>query len=354
MSDALDDQTIFGRYDASGMAGRVGRVATQLREGWAQTRRLTLPAPYREATAVIVLGMGGSAVGADLVRGVFADRLRVPLVVVRDYRLPAFAGPSTLVVASSHSGATEETLAGAAEALERRCPVAVITSGGPLAETATRDALPLLRFEPESQPRAAVGWSVALLAGLLERAGHLALADVEIEAAAEQAERRHAACAPGVSTAANEAKQLAWSLVERLPVVVGGGHLAPVARRWKTQLNENAKSWAIADELPEATHNTVAGILQPDSLREHLFAVVLASPDDHPRTALRGELLAALLGEAGTAHARVAIEGSGPLAQAFDAIILGDLVSVYLARLYGLDPTPVEAIDAVKRRLAEA
>jgi glucose/mannose-6-phosphate isomerase len=137
-----------------------------------------------------------------------------------------------------------------------------------------------------------------------------------------------------------------------MPVIIGAGHLAPVARRWKTQFNENAKSWAAWDELPEATHNTLAGLLQPDNVREHLFAVLLASGEDHPRTALRREVLASLLGESATPHLQVDVRGKGRLAEAFDAIVLGDLVSVYLACLYGLDPTPVMAIQALKERLA--
>lgn len=352
MSGALDDPAILERYDASGMAGRVGHLPAQIRAAWAQTRRLTLPAPYRAANAVAVLGMGGSAIGADIVRGVFADRLRVPLMVVRDYALPAFAGPSTLVVAASHSGATEETLAATSEALERRCPVAVIAAGGVLAERAGSELLPFLRFEGELQPRAAIGWSTILVAGLLERAGLVDTTDAEIEEAAIRAEERFAACAAPVATEQNPAKRLAWSLLDRVPVVLGAGHLAPVARRWKTQFNENGKSWAAWDELPEATHNTIAGLQQPETVREHLFVILLASPDDHPRTALRRELSAGLFGAAETAQSRVDVVGVGKLAQAFDAIVLGDLASVYLACLYGLDPTPVRAIEAVKERLA--
>lgn len=353
MTGALDDPAVLRRYDPSGMAGRVGGLAEQIRSAWTQTRRLTLPAPYRLAESVAVAGMGGSAIGADLVRGIFAERLSVPITVVRDYMLPAFVGRSTLFVASSHSGATEETVACARQALERGCPVAVVAAGGPLVELAMAETLPLLRFPPEPQPRVALGWSVVLLAGLLERAGYLELGDDEVDEAAERAEQRFASCAPDVPTERNEAKRLAWSLLDRLPIVIAAGHLAPVARRWKTQLNENGKTWAAWDELPEATHNTVAGLLRPDTLREHLFVVFLASPADHARTALGRDLLGGLLGEAGTSHADVAVEGSGRLAQAFDAIVMGDLVSVYLACLYGLDPTPVEAIAALKERLAE-
>jgi glucose/mannose-6-phosphate isomerase len=358
MAGTLDDPAVLAQFDASGMAARVGELGSQLREGWAHTRRVTLPPAYREATSIALLGMGGSAIAGDLVRGIFADRLSVPLVVVRDYTLPAFSGPSTLVVASSHSGATEETIAATNEALARGCPLAVITTGGPLAELADRDALPLLRFEPEPQPRLAVGWGVALLAGLLERAGLLAAGEGAIDAefadAASRADRRFALCAASVPTEGNPAKQLAWTLLDRIPVVIGAGHLVPVARRWKTQFNENAKSWAAWDELPEATHNTIAGLAEPEIAGEHLFGVFLASPDDHPRTRLRRNAFAALLDAVGTPHAEVGVEGAGALAQAFDGIVLGDLASVYLAVLYGIDPTPVAAIQVLKERMAGA
>jgi glucose/mannose-6-phosphate isomerase len=351
---ALDDLALLRRWDASGMAGRVGELPRQIRDGWAQTRRLTLPQAYRDATEIVVLGLGGSAIGADLVRTVFADRLRAPMLVVRDYDVPAFVRPSTLVVASSHSGATEETVSATDQALARGSSLAVIATGGPLVERATTDALPLLRFDPEPQPRLAVGWGVVLLAGLLERAGLMELSDDEVEEAASRAEQRYAGCAPDVPTERNAAKQLAFAAVDRLAVVVGSGHLSAVARRWKTQLNENAKSWAAFDEMPEATHNTVAGLREPDTLREHLFVALLGSADYHPRNTVRLELLGDLLEQAETPATHVEAEGRGRLAQAFDLIVLGDLVSVYLACLYGLDPTPVDVIVKVKERLSGA
>jgi glucose/mannose-6-phosphate isomerase len=352
VSAALDDLTLLRRWDASGMAARVGELPRQIRDGWSQTRRLTVPQPYRDASGVVVLGMGGSAIGADLVRGVFADRLRVPLQVIRDYDLPAFAGPTTFVVASSHSGATEETVSAANQALERGCPLAVIATGGPLVDRATADALPLLRFDPEPQPRLAVGWGVVLLAGLLERCGFMEVTDDEVEEAAQRAAQRYAACSPDVPTERNLAKQLAFAAVDRLSIVVGSGHLSAVARRWKTQMNENAKSWAAWDELPEGTHNTVAGLREPDTLREHLFVALLASSNDHPRNRLRRELLGDLLEQASTPATHIEAEGRGRLAQAFDLVVLGDLLSIYLAVLYGVDPTPVDVIATVKGRLS--
>src|SRR3990170_2440822 len=300
----LDDAVALAGFDRSGMLEAIASLPAQLRDGWARTRGLTLPAEHRGAHSVAVLGMGGSAIAGDLVRGVFAERLRVPLITIRDYELPAFAGPGTLVVASSYSGATEETIAALTTALERKCPVAIITTGGPL-----------------------------------------------LEAAGRAAEAAVAANMPAVPTESNAAKQLAWSVVGRLPIVEAAGFLAPVARRWKTQLNENGKTSASWEELPEATHNAVVGYAEPEPLREHLFVVFLASPDDHPQNALRAAVSAELLASSQIGHQVVPVAGQGRLAQACHAIVLGDFVSAYLAVLYGLDPTPVEAIATVRARL---
>src|SRR5262249_10084117 len=158
------------------------------------------------------------------------------------YELPAWVGPSTLVVAVSHSGATEETIAALSTALERRCPVAAITTGGPIGDVAARVDLPRLTFPNETPPRAALGYTLMLLAGLLERAGFLELAEAEVEGAIAAANGVATSCAPEVAARSNLAKQLAWSLLDRLPVIEGSGFMAAVARRWKTQLNENSNS----------------------------------------------------------------------------------------------------------------
>jgi glucose/mannose-6-phosphate isomerase len=298
--------------------------------------------------------MGGSAIGGDLVAGIWSDRLRVPLTVVRGYDLPAWVSPTTLVIASSNSGNTEETLSALGTALQRKAPVVAIATGGALATAAGRASLPLLSFPRTGMPRAAVGYSVGLTAGLLERAGHLDLADDEVEAAAAAAAKAVAAYGPEVPTSANRAKQLAWSLLDRFPIVEAAGFLTPVARRWKTQLNENGKTSAAWEELPEATHNTVVGYPHPEDVRDHLYVVFLASSADHPRNRVRAALSIAALDDESIANDRVVFEDRGRLAQAMHAIVLGDYVSTYLAVLYGADPTPIEVLDRIKEALAAA
>jgi glucose/mannose-6-phosphate isomerase len=348
----LDDPAALARLDRSDMLGAVAALPAGLADGWLRTRGLTLPAAHREATSVVVLGMGGSAIAGDVARAVFADRLTRPLTVVRDYELPAFVGPQTLVIASSFSGATEETIAALATALERRCPVIVVTTGGPILEVARRAELPHVAFEGGGQPRAALGSSLALLAGLLERAGMLRLGDKEIGEAVAAAEAMVAASGPEIPLEANAAKRLAWESVDRSPTVEAAGWLSPVARRWKTQINENAKSGASWEELPEATHNAVVGYREPESLSDRQLVIFLASPDDHPRNRRRAELSGELLTAVGIDHREVTLPAGSRLAQALAGVVLGDYMSVYLSLLYGHDPTPVEAISHLKARLA--
>lgn len=350
----LDDLGAMRRFDQAGMLEAIGGIPEQMTNAWQLTRALRLPASHQGLRSVALLGMGGSAIGGDLVRGVFADRLKAPLIVVRDYELPAWVDRETLVVASSYSGATEETISALSTALERRCPVAVISTGGPLRDVARKAGLPLLEFPGEGQPRAAVGYALTLLAGLLERTGLLGLSDEEVRAAVAAAAAAVQACGPATPSEMNPAKQLAWTLVDRLPVIEASGPLVAVARRWKTQLNENGKTMAVTEELPEATHNTVVGYAQPESIRDHLYVVFLASPSEHPRSRLRASLSAELLGAGQIGHQVLPVAGEGHFQQAVSGIVLGDYVSTYLAFLYGLDPSPVEAIAYVKGRMSLA
>jgi glucose/mannose-6-phosphate isomerase len=350
----LDDLDALRRLDRGDMLAAAASLPGQVRDAWAISRTLSLPETHREVASVAVLGMGGSAIGGDLVRAIWSDRLRVPVEVVRGYDLPAWVGPSTLVVASSYSGATEETISAFGAAAARRAPAVIISTGGTLLDVARRAGLPHLAFPGGGQPRASVGYAITLLAGLVERAGLLDLSDAEVEAAARSGDVRVEASAAGVPTADNEAKRLAWTIVDRLPVIEASGLLGAVARRWKTQLNENGKTSAAWEELPEATHNAVVGYPQPDTLKDHLLVLFLEGDQDHERNALRARLSRELLDAAGIAHEVVRVTGEGRFGQALDAIVRGDFASIYLAALYGVDPTPVESISMLKAALALA
>ncbi|MEP7158746.1 MAG: bifunctional phosphoglucose/phosphomannose isomerase [Chloroflexota bacterium] len=348
----LDDVIAVARRDPGRMLDKIGRFGDQLDSGWKLSRALQLPERFNGAKAVAVLGMGGSAVCADIVRATFSDRVRVPIVSVRDYELPAWVDGDTLVIAISHSGATEETITALGTALEARRPVAVITTGGPIGEVAARVNLPRLVYLNETPPRASLGYTMSLLAGLLERNGMLDLTETEVAAAAEATRVVARASGAELETSSNMAKQLAWSLLDRWPIVEGAGFLAAVARRWKTQLNENSNSIATAEELPEATHNTVVGYEQPETLRDHQFYVYLESTLDNPRNRRRARLSKDMLDTFGTTHQNVLFDQDSRLSQACAAIALGDYVSFYLALLYGVDPSATPALTLVKDTMA--
>ncbi len=348
----LDDAAAVARADSGGMLGLVSELSDQVAAGWRISRELQLP--WGAPRAVAVLGMGGSAISGDLVKEIWSDRISVPVEALRGYDLPAWVGPETLVVASSKSGDTEETLRQLETALSRRCPVVCVTTGGALRRVAQAARLPLAVFPDRGAPRASVGWSLGIVAGILERAGVLALDETEIDAAVASGRAMDERCGPDVPTTENPAKQLAWSLVDRFVIISGSGFLAPVARRWKSQLNENGKTLAVFEELPEATHNTVVGFEQPETLRDHLGVVLLKSSLEHPRNALRAQLVGDLLETGHIWHTSVETEGEGRLGHALAGMIVGDYVSVYLAFMYAVDPTPIDVINHIKEQLALA
>ncbi|HEV7199915.1 MAG TPA: bifunctional phosphoglucose/phosphomannose isomerase [Candidatus Limnocylindria bacterium] len=349
----LDAPAVIARIDREDMLGRVRGLPRQLAGARQAAAGLALTDRHRDVDLVVVLGMGGSAIGADLVAAAAGDRLRVPLLVQRDYHLPTGLGERTLVVAASHSGDTIETITAAAEARERNLPLVVIAAGGTLGRLAEADGTPWLRYEQPGQPRAALGWSVGLLHELLVAAGLLTDPDPlgpTVALLDEIMER----LGPGVDTDANPAKQLAWSILGRVPVVYGAGIMAPVARRWKTQFNENAKSWATYEPMPEANHNAIEGSLNPRELADAPFVIEVRDPTESDAIAARYRVVEELLGERATNRATIWAEGPSPLARVMSAVAWGDLVSVYLAILYQTDPTPVTLLAMLKERLARS
>jgi glucose/mannose-6-phosphate isomerase len=349
----LDDPAVIKRIDVSDMLGRVRELPRQLAQARRVAGSVDLDQRYRDVDQVLVLAMGGSAIGADLVAGLAGDRLRVPLIVHRDYGLPGWAGERTLVVAASHSGDTVETLSGAAEARRRSLPLVVVSTGGALGRQAESQGTPYLHYEQAGQPRAAIGFGLGLLHELLVRADLLSDPDPigpAVAALEEMLERN----APSVETDANPAKQLAWAMFGRIPIIFGAGALAAVAHRWKTQMNENAKAWGVFEPMPEANHNAIEGTLNPRELSDALYVVEIRDPDEPEHIAARYRVVEELLGERATNRSVYQAQGPSPLARTLDAVAMGDLVSVYLAILYQTDPTPVTLLAMLKERLARS
>jgi len=294
-----------------------------------------------EAAGVMVCGMGGSAIGGDLAAAALGDRLTRPLLVVRGYELPSWVTPEWTVLCSSYSGNTEETLAcfAAAEALGARRIVA--STGGELVDEARAAGVPVVGLPGIFQPRAAVAYMFAVAAEVAALAGAAPRIHTEIDAAAAflvgEAEGLQA-----------RAAEIAAQLDGSFPIVYGADLTAPVARRWKTEVNENAKLPAFFAEIPEADHNELSGWAAAE---ERLSAVLLEDADQHPRERHRFELTAAAVAAEGAAAVRVETAGETRVARLLWATMLGDLVSLELAAARGVDPLPVEAIERFKQAM---
>lgn len=349
----LDDPATRKRIDPEDMLGRVMDLPRQLSEARRLGATLRLDDRHTDVDHVVVLAMGGSAIGAELVAAVAGERLRVPLLVHRDYGLPAGIGPRTLVIAASHSGETAETLSGLRAARERDLPLAIITTGGGMGAAAGEAGIPLLRYRLAGQPRAAIGFGIGLMHEVLSRAGLIVDPD-PVGPAAAALEELLERTGPAVDTEANPAKQLAWSIFGRIPVIYGHGAMAPVAHRWKTQMNENAKAWASWEAMPEANHNAIEGSLNPRELSDALHVIQLRDRGEPEAIAERYRVVEELLGERATSRSEIWAEGPSALARVLSTVAYGDLVSVYLAILYQTDPTPVTLLAMLKERLARA
>jgi glucose/mannose-6-phosphate isomerase len=300
---------------------------------------------------VIVAGMGGSAVGGRLAAGAIGQRLHRPLIVTDGYALPGWAGPDTLVLCSSYSGTTEETLAAYDDAAERGAPRIVATTGGPLAERARRDGVPVIPVPGGFQPRAAVGYSLVSALEVAALCGAAPSLRDEVEAAASLAEQLAGEWGPDAAED-NEAKALARRLHGTVPVIAGAELAAPAAYRWKCQINENAGQPAFASALPEMDHNEAVG--WPAAAGFGRFsAVFLEDPGNHPRNRLRSELTAGQAAAGATVVERVTARGETATERLVSLILLGDLVSLYLAVLRGEDPAAIPPIDQLKAALAE-
>jgi len=346
--DAPDD---FVKLDPQGMLVCIGELPQQCEDGWEQVQDIELPQEYREIDQVVTLGMGGSAIGGDLLRALLIRECPVPIIVHRDYNLPTFVGQRTLVIACSYSGNTEETLACFESAVRSRARVVSITTDGELERRSRERGLPLLSYHYESQPRAALGYSLMFPLGIMQRLGFIRDKSADVAEAVAVMRQWQPEIKESVPSADNPAKSLASRLYQRLPVVYGAEHLSEVARRWKGQFNENSKSWGVFDVLPELNHNTVVGYPLPSGLPQVAYVVGLTSKSYHPRVRLRFDITRELLEQHGFAWETVEARGRSPLAQVLSTIHFGDYVSYYLAMLYEVDPWSIGSIEFVKARL---
>ncbi len=338
--------------DRLGLVAATARTAQDIDAARGAASAVDFPFPAAAVRDVAICGMGGSAIAGDLVTGAYADRLRRPVCVIRDYGLPGWVGEDTLVLLSSYSGNTEETLTCAMDAIDRGALVVAVSSGGKLRDFYGAQGVPVIPAPPGLQPRAALVHLLVPQVVTLGRLGVIPDPSADLDAARAAAGAAAATYGPDSPQDENPAKQLAAALNGTVPLVYGAESTAAVAYRWKCQLNENAKIPAFWAALPELDHNEIVGFEGMGQLGRQVAVVMLREPRQHRQVERRFEFTRDLIEPSVRAVYSVVGEGEGRLARVLDLVLLGDYVSLYLALLQGVDPGPVDIIERLKDRLA--
>jgi glucose/mannose-6-phosphate isomerase len=352
----LDDLARFRELDTQNMRAHLDSLPSQLEAAFAHGQTLPLPASFKRADRIVIAGMGTSAQAGEMLAALVADTCNVPIIVNRGYDLPAYAdGQRTLVIGVSHSGTDEESLAALELADNRGTQIVAITTGGAMAEHMARAGAPAWTYQSDAPARAALGWTFGLLLALINRLGLVRDLSGDVAEAVEVMRGRIPILGIDGPVVKNPAKRLAGQLIGRVPIIHGAGIMVPVARRWKTQLNENAKTVAQWEEMPEMDHNTVQGTEFPPPLMTKVAVIFLSAPQpEGSRLAARLKVTQTIYLQQGLAPDTIKARGSSPLAQMMSNVQFGDYVSYYTAMAYGVDPTPVPCIADLKDKLAAA
>lgn len=341
------DAAAVAAVDSAGLLGDILAMPDHISDAmWRAESAMLAPA---ETECMIVCGMGGSAIGADLAAAVAGQDAERPIVTLRGYELPSWVDERHSVVLSSYSGSTEETLACFEQARATGAGLYVISSGGPISEAAHAAGIPLIGLPGIFQPRAAVAYGVVSVLEIAIANGIVpAAVRKDLDAAAGLL--RELGAEWGVEAEDSAAKRLAREAFGRLPVIYGAGLTEPVAYRWKCQINENAKRPAWSATLPEANHNEICGWQGATEVTEHA-AWFLADSGQHPRIAERIRIESEIASGHRARAETIASAGESRAERLFSLVLLGDLVSLYLAVLHGVDPTPVPLIEDLKDQL---
>jgi glucose/mannose-6-phosphate isomerase len=308
---------------------------------------------YPKPNSIIVAGMGGSGIGGDLLKDWARNRTTVPIEVNREYQLPAYAGKRTLVLITSYSGDTEESLGAFLDALKRKCMIYCVSSGGALLENAERLKVPYLRVPGGMPPRAALPYLFVPLLKCMEKMGLVSGASEELSEALQLLEKISKDNSLEKPAKENFSKTLALNIGQTAPVVYGFGFYRSVAQRFKQQFNENSKVPAKWEVFSELNHNEIVGWERAGELGKCFSAIFIRDKEEPTEIHSRIEITKELVGKAGLELFEVPAQGKSPLAKMLSTICIGDFTSIYLALLHSVDPTPVKTINYLKDTLKE-
>ncbi|MGB9609211.1 MAG: bifunctional phosphoglucose/phosphomannose isomerase [Minisyncoccia bacterium] len=346
----LDDLQLIKKLDREKMVDFIVDLPKQCLKAYQSNQKIGPPYPTSEIKNLIVCGLGGSAIGGDLIKSIIVDYLSTPLFVIRDYRLPNYVQENSLVILVSYSGQTVETLSCAQDALKRKSKVIVLASGGDLKKIAQKNHWPIFEIDYQSQPRAALAWLTMPVLAILEKLNLINLENFKIEESLKLLDQFNQSFYPNILTEKNIAKYLAYFCFDHFPVIVASEKFSAAARRWKNQFNENSKNFAFWETLPENLHNTIEGDL-PRRLKDEIVFLFFDSSLDESKLCQSAKIWQKLLDQENIRWEAVPSFGNNLFLANFAYVLLGDWVSFYLAILNQVDPTPVEKIKWLKSQL---
>lgn len=356
--EILDREEEVGKIDRSDMLSVVGQIPEMILQAERFSAGVSLPNPtivgkLKKVGRVMVVGMGGSAIAGDIAADLFFKRARVPILTNRNYILPEFAGPETLLFALSYSGETEEVLSAVREAGRRGVAVVCITSGGKLKEIAESKRYPRFLVPSGYQPRAALPFLLIPLIVGLGKMEIVPSVSEEIKETIALLQKLREEYGPQRPTRSNQVKQMSKKLIGKIPLIFGSaGTTGAAALRLKTQFNENSKVTAIMSLFPELSHNEMVNLSTLKREGHDFFWILFRDEGDHERVKKRIEITKSLLGRQLGGVSEIVSQGKSQLARIMSLVLFGDYLSVYLAILRGIDPTPVEIISRLKKELA--
>lgn len=351
----LDSIAQIKNLDKGQMLASIEALADQCRQAGRDLQGVSVPRVYSQVKNIVVAGMGGSAIGAHIMDALYSNELKAPLEIINDYHLPAYVDKNTLVVLSSYSGSTEETLSCLDEAQKTGAKILIMTAGKDLAKFKKDKKLPgylfTPRFNPCGSPRMGLGYSLCGLLILFGKMGLIKFDEFEARKAIKVVEKYNRALGVYKKITDNRAKQLAEKMRDKIPFYFSSPPLAGSIHTAANQLNENAKvfgGWAL---LPEINHHLMEGLVFPPAIKKDLILVFFESVSDEPKIRKRFALTRQVAEKREVETVSYMLQEKTRLGQAFELLVLGSYTSFYLAMLYNIDPTPIPMVDWFKKNM---
>ncbi len=351
----LDSIDKIKQIDKSNLINSIYNLSDQLRQAWEEINSLKINSDYSEVQNIVVAGMGGSALGGRVVDAFLFDKIRVPIEIITDFRLPNYVNSKTLVILSSYSGGTAETISAYYEASKKNAKIFGLTTGGRLAEVFKNDRIDSYVFNPfnnpSGQPRMSLGYSIGGILAILAKHSFITFAKDEIDGVITFLQQKTKDYAIEISENENLAKKFAQKLYNKSVALISAEHLLGVSHAFKNQLNENAKTLSFLFDLPELNHHLLEGLSKPAQMRQYLSFVLVISKNFSEDLQKVTQVTKSLIKETGFEVEELEAQGQSKLEEIFYILVFGSYVSYYLAILYGIDPTPIPTVDEFKKRL---